>query len=537
MKNTAFQNQDTEYFENPYNSIVLHLIPRILTNLDRDRDSPTYGCFDRNYWHYKVHDYSSGLLQQCSLTLALAYLNPFEGNSYFNNGAIREYAIAGVRYCTKIQNRDGSFDEYWKGESSIPSTAFTLYSICETCDLLKIEPDERCIAKAVHFLATHREDEALNQEMASIAAIRYAAKLLRNSEYMDISDKKFEEFLSRKKTEGWFSEYGGVDVSYLTVNLDYMVRYYQLSDDPRALEASQQVLDFLRYFIHPDGSIGGEYGTRNTEYFAPYGIEYLKQFCPVSNTIIEKLLGFIHQRGYLNLSCDERYYLHYLSHSFTKSLLRYSKSRSDEKLPCECIFERFFDESKIFIKSTENYYFIANLSKGGTFKVMNKNTSEMSTDCGFRLKLSKDLFVTELPQDNRFTIGNDTITVSGQFLKMNFIQQSTSKLLLLRVLSAIGGFTAVRLAKKIMIFGSGVPRDMVFNRTISFTSDRIQLSDTLNIGNRSGIIRNSNGLSVRHTASSRFFQIDSLGNSIASEEHEIHHSGTIERSVSFGARN
>ena len=65
---------------NPYIPIVLHLIPRILTNLDRDRDSPTFGCFDRNFWHYKVHDYSSGLLQQCMLTLGLVYSNNFEGN-------------------------------------------------------------------------------------------------------------------------------------------------------------------------------------------------------------------------------------------------------------------------------------------------------------------------------------------------------------------------------------------------------------------------------------------------------------------------
>ena len=66
----------------PYHPVVLNSIPRLLTNLDRDPDSSNYGCFDRNYWHYKVQDYSSALLQQSALTLALVYSHKFEGNIY-----------------------------------------------------------------------------------------------------------------------------------------------------------------------------------------------------------------------------------------------------------------------------------------------------------------------------------------------------------------------------------------------------------------------------------------------------------------------
>ena len=32
-------------------------IPKILTLGDRNPHSPTYSCFDRNYWQYKIIDF------------------------------------------------------------------------------------------------------------------------------------------------------------------------------------------------------------------------------------------------------------------------------------------------------------------------------------------------------------------------------------------------------------------------------------------------------------------------------------------------
>ena len=35
-------------------------VAKILTLQDRNPHSPTYGCFDRNYWHYRIIDFPSG---------------------------------------------------------------------------------------------------------------------------------------------------------------------------------------------------------------------------------------------------------------------------------------------------------------------------------------------------------------------------------------------------------------------------------------------------------------------------------------------
>ena len=529
---TSYYNKNKE-FSNPYIPIVLHLIPRILTNLDRDKDSPTYGCFDRNFWHYKVHDYSSAVLQQCSLTLAFAYKCWFEGNIYYNSEIIKEYAIAGVKFCEKIQHKNGSFDEYWLGEGSVPATAFTLYSICETCDHLDIQPDTSCIKKSVNFLNKHIETEVLNQEMASIAAIQYASEILKRNDYKELARKKFANFLLKQNNEGWFSEYGGLDLSYLTVNLDYLVRYYELSHDSKALYAAKKVLNLIKYFIHPDGSIGGEYGTRNTEYFAPYGIEFLKKHCPISNEIIHRLFEYIYQDSYLNLNCDERYYLHYLNHSYIKSLFIYSYTPWNGKLPCDIKFEKYFNESNIFIKSTNNYYFISNLSKGGVFKVFDKNNQTMNTDCGLRFFLDGDQYVTEMPNENKCSINSGTIEITMPFKKMNFVKQSFFKLFLLRIISFIFGIHAIGLTKKIMILGSKSVTGMSATRSIILQENNIKLIDSVSVGDKFGILKISDNLSVRHTASSRFFQTNTIGNKIKPEVFEIRGNLCISRYIEF----
>ena len=49
-------------------SFAKYLLPRILTQISRDRNLPLTGCGDRNYWHYKIRDFSSLIIQQAGYT-------------------------------------------------------------------------------------------------------------------------------------------------------------------------------------------------------------------------------------------------------------------------------------------------------------------------------------------------------------------------------------------------------------------------------------------------------------------------------------
>lgn len=77
-----------------YQAFILKTVPKVLSQIDRDKNSRTYGCCDRNYWHLKTRDFSSAILQQSGLSLALLYLNNFEGNLYYHH----EYKRVGGCY-------------------------------------------------------------------------------------------------------------------------------------------------------------------------------------------------------------------------------------------------------------------------------------------------------------------------------------------------------------------------------------------------------------------------------------------------------
>ena len=74
---------------------ALAQIPKILTLQDRNRHSPTYGCFDRNYWQYRIIDFPSGMAQEFVLPLALAYRTEIAGTPFLGQAALRDWVLAG----------------------------------------------------------------------------------------------------------------------------------------------------------------------------------------------------------------------------------------------------------------------------------------------------------------------------------------------------------------------------------------------------------------------------------------------------------
>ena len=60
-------------------------LPRVLSQLNRDADSPLFGSFDRNFWHYKIRDFSSIILQQGMLVLDVLKSIDRPDNPYYNH--------------------------------------------------------------------------------------------------------------------------------------------------------------------------------------------------------------------------------------------------------------------------------------------------------------------------------------------------------------------------------------------------------------------------------------------------------------------
>ena len=209
--------------------------------------------------------------------LSILYTTDFEGNNYFKNQNIYNWARGSLDYWKKIQLPDGSFNEWYPNEHGFPPTAFTLFTVAYSYRLLKLDDEnlKNAMLKSAKWLATKAELKAYNHEAASICALYTVFVVTGQKWILDILEGKISLLLKGQSIEGWFPEQGGADLGYSTVTLDMLAEYYWLSRDSRMLEPLNMIVDFIKYFCHPDRTFGGEYGSRNTTYFLPNGIEVM----------------------------------------------------------------------------------------------------------------------------------------------------------------------------------------------------------------------------------------------------------------------
>src|SRR4051812_1251024 len=148
----------------------LREIPKLLTLQDRNRHSPTYGCFDRNYWHYKVADFPCGMSQEFVWPLALAIESDIPDNPFHNSDTLREYVRSGILFAGRSAHADGSCDDYFPFERALGAAAFSLLACAEAYALVAMESDEalRFIERRADWLARRHESGRLSNHHALI---------------------------------------------------------------------------------------------------------------------------------------------------------------------------------------------------------------------------------------------------------------------------------------------------------------------------------------------------------------------------------
>lgn len=371
---------------NPYSSI-LDLAPRLLSLLDRSPSSLTFGCFDRCYWQYKTErDFASAPFQQGVLALALLYKTPDAQNKYYKNSSLVSWIHAALSFWQKLQNRDGSFNEWYPYEHSHVATAFTTYAVTETLLLLRdeIAPSSellKAVHKAATWLSRNTDKKVLNHTAGAVAALHNAFLLTGNLLFQMATQKNLKIMAHHQSKEGWFYEYGGADPGYQSVSIDFLAKYYIRSKDENAKTLLRNALQFLVYFIHPDGTSGGEYGSRGTKYLMPHGLELLSGEFPEALHILKNTFWKGYPLANVNpASADDRYFtFFFLPNTLQAWALKTQKSVSEiaaAQLPEDR--SRFFPDSGLLVQETSKYYFVANLKKGGAFKFYSKNGGDLT---------------------------------------------------------------------------------------------------------------------------------------------------------------
>ena len=495
-------------------STFKYSLPRLLTQLDRNQYSPGFGSFDRSFWHYKIRDFSSIILQQSSLFLfhLKNYSNP--DNPFNNSNQLDHWIEGGLDFWVSSQLSSGSFNEYYPNESGYPPCAFSLYSFGL---LIKERPEyldktRNTLRRAIEFLLNSFEEQALNQQAAGIAGLALANDLLQDEELKKRSEQVYARFFASQDEEGWFNEYDGQDIGYLSVTIDCLVDYYELTGEQRAFEAIKKSILFISYFVMKNDTTPVMVNSRNTNYIVPYGMVKMAHEIPEGGEVIRRLYSKIDSLEHFIHSIDDRYLSHYVHRSIIRSLPYLKDLPTDIKLPVDGEETTFFPNAGVLFHFSKKHSFVSAISKGGVSYLYDEHAL-LDQNFGYQLTLNqaKYSYATTHWQSPRYEYrqtSENEFVLEGMLTSQKLFVPTPLKHMVLRVLSTLFGRGIIPLLKKYLIFSSE-DVDANFKRQIKIEEGKIVFDDHLTSKTHKTCFEAS-PYSLRHVASADSFTFEEL---------------------------
>ncbi|MEW6615745.1 MAG: hypothetical protein AB1401_09810 [Thermodesulfobacteriota bacterium] len=479
-----------------YAETAIGQIPRLLSMMDRKEFSLNYGCLDRPYWQYRMIDFPGASFQTAALSLAMAYKNNYPHSVYFNNRRVKKWAIAAIQFLAKIQNADGSFSHFYPNIWSLAVVAFPVYSVSEAYLLLEDEMDNRTkeslysmFKKAGDWMVRCDDMEVTNQMAGAAMALYNIYLITQDNKYLVDSQAKIDRILTTQTPDGYFYEYGGGDIGYSTVTIDYLAKYYQKTGKEYLLEPLERLIEYVSYFFHPNFTSGGEYASRNNEFVIPGGFEILADRIPLAGTIGDFVLNGLKEKAIIDSATLDGLYLCVNNHSYLEAYENYKPRKKTEPIPHYQKGIRYFPFSKTLVINNDAFYSVVGAGKGGTIRIYTRNGSQsrlLLDDCGLVGRLSNSTVVSSQWLDPDYKIDYDEnkrlISIKGNLHRINQASLTSCKLFLSRiVLSVISKLPSVRrfiykkLRQILITKSSSFP--VGFKRDIQFYDEKIIIVD------------------------------------------------------------
>lgn len=503
-------------------------IPQIVSSIDREPFSKTYGSFDRTYWCWKFTDFSASRLQEGVYTLAWLYTTP--GNDFYGNERTLEWIRAGFAWWGKLQHRNGAFDEAYPFEMSFAATAFTCFYLGEACALVKDQlPPEttETFRKAGDWFKKNDEKHGvLTNHLAAAAAALFHIARITNDQTCEARAWFFlDRILDRQSTEGWYEEYGGADIGYQTHGMFYLARIWRMTGAKRLLASLEKACVFIEETLNPDGTIGGEYASRNTEFYYPAAFEMLAEDVPAAARIALRMRGPVEAGGPVGVAAMDAWNLYpvlnnYLfAHDAAKNSALPLSSPGFKKETNGLSCTLFRDAGWIIARSPR-YQAALGISKGGVIKAWTAEPPRLAySDCGYWMKLENGKIFSSQSFVRAPVFDNDASAISfeADFAEVN--QKILNPVLFIgfRGFSIIlGQIPALSYWLKDLLVRTLVRRrkkgPFRLRRIVTFTDDGFEIEDTIIPSSFLRVVefRRGSRFATIHMGSSRYFQQNEL---------------------------
>lgn len=513
----------------PYLEQVFRQLPRLLSRMDREPLSHTYGACDRTFWGWKFSDFAGSRFQELLYALAWMYKTPVAGNRLHDQSVLLNWIVAGFHYWRGLQHTDGAFDEAYPFERSLAATAFTGFYLGEAFLLLDdaLPGDIRhelvdSFRRAGNWLCENDEHHGVlsNHLAAAAAALTVIARITAQPRYTVRARHFIGRILARQSDEGWYEEYGGADFGYQTHGTFYLARIWQLTGDAELLASLRRSVTFLAVFIHPNGTLGGEYGSRNTSFYFPAAFEMLAPECPEAAAIAAFMRGSVMAQDAAGLAAVDAYNFCPLLNNYLFAHTAMETINAPMPLPFEGIGQWNFSRAGLVVHATEQYQAVFAPCKGGVLKIYDKRARSLAySDCGYWAETDKGLRVSS----QSFSLANKTdidvgrASVRAPFAKVNQKVMNPYLFMGFRVfMLSIGRFPGIaRTLKNVLVKALVSRRETLATtliREVEFHNDKVQVRDRIEADAANSLNHLSLGtkFSSIHMGSSRYFQFDEL---------------------------
>ncbi len=483
------------------------VLPRMLTQVCRDPGSPAAGCWDRNWWHYKIRDFPSIILQQGGYALHIASSLP--AGREIGAAFLDRLAASSARFWNDRARRHGAFEEYYPFEQGYPPLAFSTLAVAKLAGagVVDVEEIRPGLQVAAGQLLSRFESQAANQQVAGTAAAamirKLAPDLVDEARFAGLLDRTF----AMQESEGWFPEYDGPDLGYLAVTMDCLWDLHDATGDERCRPALDKALEFIAWFTESPPHRAGMHNSRNTDYLVPYAIARMATESSaagdLATRVFHRLFATADQPGHFLAAVDDRYWCHYIGHSVFRALKVLGDSPVD---PPSSDFSVSAFQLSAFQKSGharlagEGVHALVSARKGGIATVAWDDGSEAS-DFGWIVRRGGEEWVSHWwSPDWIIDLEADHVVTKGPLVAHREHQSSPLKHMVLRVGSWILGRRLIGLLKRVLIFKKG-GGDLRIDRSIRLENGALVIKDRITGLRESDEVLRAPRSSKRHVAS------------------------------------
>lgn len=474
---------------------VHRALRRALSEQNRDPYAPAHGCFDRRFWAWKLVDYAEATFQRNVLLPARALRD--QGRDPAERALLRASVRSGLAFAAAAQHPDGSWDQAFPHEHSFGAAAFLLHPLLEAYLAVRDDSDapfrraaEAMLRRAADFLCAHGEEHGhiANHLAGAALSLARAGALFGEARYGARADALLASILEHQSPEGWFLEYLGADPGYQTLCVYYLAQLHEARPSAPLAEALERAVEFLAWFVHPDGSFGGEYGSRRTGVFYPGGLALLAaRGNATAAAIVHAMAGSIAGGRTVTLDNVDTANLAPLSASYLL-LLEHAPALpgTAPPLPRDREGAADFVQAGIHVRSTARHYVVVGASNGGVVKVFDRADGRVRVnDGGYAGEDDRGGFVTtQGTGTGRATVEGDRIVVEAPFVAMPRALPTPAQFLVLRpvnltLMRSVGMGNAVKRALVRLLISGGKPLPLALRRTVRVDAEGVRIEDVV----------------------------------------------------------